>query len=120
MPVRSPRSSNRYSVGSRVRVQVSRVDLDGRRIDFRLVREGEADKPVGKPERADRARPTTASGELAAVQDADRIAKAATRAFKAGAKSAPGKLAGNGSADSARRSRKPAPTRPAPKPRTRR
>ena len=26
---------------SRVRVQVSRVDLDGRKIDFRLVREGE-------------------------------------------------------------------------------
>jgi ribonuclease R len=31
----------RYAIGTRVRVQVSRVDLDGRRIDFRLVREGE-------------------------------------------------------------------------------
>ena len=31
----------RYAIGSRVRVQVSRVDLDGRKIDFRLVREGE-------------------------------------------------------------------------------
>ena len=33
--------SQRYAIGSRVRVQVSRVDLDGRKIDFRLVREGE-------------------------------------------------------------------------------
>ena len=32
----------RYAIGSRVRVQVSRVDLDGRRIDFRLIHEGEA------------------------------------------------------------------------------
>ncbi|MGH6627604.1 MAG: ribonuclease R, partial [Burkholderiaceae bacterium] len=32
----------RYALGTRVRVQVSRVDLDGRKIDFRLVREGEA------------------------------------------------------------------------------
>ncbi|RYF40184.1 MAG: ribonuclease R, partial [Comamonadaceae bacterium] len=31
----------RYAIGTRVRVQVSRVDLDGRKIDFRLVREGE-------------------------------------------------------------------------------
>ncbi|MDF3823051.1 hypothetical protein P3G55_24370 [Leptospira sp. 96542] len=28
----------RYAIGTRVRVQVSRVDLDGRRIDFRLVK----------------------------------------------------------------------------------
>lgn len=28
-------------MGSRVRVQVSRVDLDGRRIDFRLISESE-------------------------------------------------------------------------------
>ena len=31
----------RYAIGSRVRVQVSRVDLDGRRIDFRLVNEND-------------------------------------------------------------------------------
>ena len=120
LELRGERTGIRYSVGSRVRVQVSRVDLDGRRIDFRLVREGESEKPAGKPERAERSRPTTASGELAAVQDADRIAKAATRAFKAGAKVAPGKSAGKGAPESARRSRKPAPTRSAPKPRTRR
>lgn len=31
----------RYALGTRVRIQVSRVDLDGRKIDFRLVHEGE-------------------------------------------------------------------------------
>jgi ribonuclease R len=39
--LRGERSGMRYAIGSRVRVQVSRVDLDGRRIDFRLIQEGE-------------------------------------------------------------------------------
>ena len=33
------RTGQRYALGSRVRVQVARVDLDARRIDFRLVRD---------------------------------------------------------------------------------
>jgi len=37
--LRGERTGIRYHLGSRVRVQVSRVDLDGRRIDFRLVSE---------------------------------------------------------------------------------
>ncbi len=40
--LRGERTGIRYAIGTRVRVQVSRVDLDGRKIDFRLVREGEA------------------------------------------------------------------------------
>src|SRR5690606_9904550 len=39
--LRGERSGLRYASGARVRVQVSRVDLDSRKIDFRLVREGE-------------------------------------------------------------------------------
>ena len=39
--LRGERSGIRYTIGSRVRVQVSRVDLDGRKIDFRLVRDDE-------------------------------------------------------------------------------
>ena len=39
--LRGERTGMRYAIGTRVRVQVSRVDLDGRRIDFRLVREGD-------------------------------------------------------------------------------
>jgi len=37
--LRGERTGLRFALGSRVRVQVSRVDLDGRRIDFRLVTE---------------------------------------------------------------------------------
>jgi ribonuclease R len=61
--LRGERTGIRYAIGTRVRVQVSRVDLDGRKIDFRLVREGEdllaralkdksgggADAPPGEP-----------------------------------------------------------------------
>jgi ribonuclease R len=39
--LRGERTGIRYALGTRVQVQVSRVDLDGRRIDFRLVREGD-------------------------------------------------------------------------------
>ena len=39
--LRGERTGMRYAIGSRVKVQVSRVDLDGRRIDFLLVNEGE-------------------------------------------------------------------------------
>ncbi len=38
--LRGERTGMRYALGSRVQVQVSRVDLDGRRIDFRLLAEG--------------------------------------------------------------------------------
>ena len=46
--LRGERTGIRYAVGTRVHVQVSRVDLDGRKIDFRLIREGEdlAARPV--------------------------------------------------------------------------
>jgi ribonuclease R len=39
--LRGERTGTRYAIGTRVRIQVSRVDLDGRKIDFRLVHEGE-------------------------------------------------------------------------------
>ncbi|MBS0293183.1 MAG: ribonuclease R [Proteobacteria bacterium] len=42
--LRGERTGIRYAIGARVRVQVSRVDLDGRKIDFRLV--DEAGEPV--------------------------------------------------------------------------
>jgi len=37
--LRGERTGMRYAIGSRVQVQVSRVDLDGRKIDFRLVQD---------------------------------------------------------------------------------
>ena len=39
--LRGERTGIRYAIGTRVQVQVSRVDLDGRKIDFRLVQEGD-------------------------------------------------------------------------------
>ncbi|WP_370870163.1 ribonuclease R [Rhodoferax sp.] len=39
--LRGERTGMRYVLGTRVRVQVSRVDLDGRRIDFRLLTDGD-------------------------------------------------------------------------------
>jgi ribonuclease R len=85
--LRGERTGVRYAIGSRVRVQVSRVDLDGRKIDFRLVNEGEdsaliararrdkfGDKPGAGDKRGD------AVAELAAVHGADRAVKRASKA----------------------------------------
>ncbi|WP_239024254.1 ribonuclease R [Ramlibacter humi] len=69
--LRGERTGIRYAIGSRVRVQVSRVDLDGRKIDFRLVREGEElesramrDKGVaaGAPRKGAAAKPARKTG----------------------------------------------------------
>ena len=108
--LRGERTGLRYAIGTRVRVQVSRVDLDGRKIDFRMVREGADEKPSGRP---DRPRPAVMAGgavtELGVLREADRVAKSATRVAKA-----------KGPAEPVRRSRKPGPQRPGPKPRLRR
>ncbi|WP_052311001.1 ribonuclease R [Rubrivivax gelatinosus] len=82
--LRGERTGVRYVIGTRVQVQVSRVDLDGRRIDFRMVREGDSERLLargrGTPERAEK--PGSASEELAALRAADRSAKAASKARK--------------------------------------
>ncbi|MFT3955605.1 MAG: ribonuclease R [Piscinibacter sp.] len=87
--LRGERSGIRYVVGARVRVQVSRVDLDGRRIDFRMVREGEDDatRLRTRRERAPE-RNETAAEELARVKATDRAVKAATKAKSRGGKTA--------------------------------
>ena len=53
--LRGERTGIRYAIGTRVQIQVSRVDLDGRKIDFRLVNPAEEfsakqlrDKGAGK------------------------------------------------------------------------
>jgi ribonuclease R len=61
-----------------VRVQVSRVDLDSRRIDFRLVRDDEIGHSVSRA-RGERARASAAVDELQVVQEADRAGKAVAR-----------------------------------------
>jgi ribonuclease R len=85
--LRGERSGIRYAIGARVRVQVSRVDLDGRRIDFRMVREGEDDASRLRARR-DRSASGDAGDELSRVKAADRAAKAATKGKARGGKSA--------------------------------
>ncbi len=79
--LRGERSGLRYVVGTRVRVQVSRVDLDGRKIDFRMVRDGE-DAATLPRARRDKAveRTEAATSEIVALKDADRVVKAAAKA----------------------------------------
>ena len=65
--LRGERTGIRYAIGTRVDIQVSRVDLDGRKIDFRLV-QGSL-MPLGKshldklppPARSGRGKPTNAA-----------------------------------------------------------
>jgi ribonuclease R len=79
--LRGERSGVRYGVGTKLRVQVTRVDLDGRRIDFRLVRDGEAVRPAarGASRTAERAEPSAVAA-LDDVQARDRVAKGQARA----------------------------------------
>ncbi len=72
--LRGERTGVRYTVGARLRVQVSRVDLDGRKIDFRLVREPGA-AATGRASRSG----TSAVDELKAVKEADRVLKRAAK-----------------------------------------
>jgi ribonuclease R len=79
--LRGERTGIRYGAGSKLRVQVSRVDLDARKIDFRLVAEGGGDKLLARGRR-NAALPSSANAveELAAVRLRDREVRAAARA----------------------------------------
>lgn len=84
--LRGERTGVRYTVGARVRVQVIRVDLDGRKIDFRMVREV-GDERVGP--RAGKGAASSRQARLAEVEAADRQAKSRTRSAKTGATATP-------------------------------
>lgn len=99
--LRGERTGIRYAIGTRLRVQVSRVDLDGRKIDFRLVREGEEltakalrDKGVAPPT----GKPAKASTKEAAARRKDKAAgkpaKSPLQAVKSAAKKAAAKSRG--------------------------
>jgi ribonuclease R len=71
--LRGERTGTRYAIGTRVRIQVSRVDLDGRKIDFRLVHEGDGlasramlDKGVGRESKPRAAQADRFEGESGA------------------------------------------------------
>jgi ribonuclease R len=99
--LRGERSGMRYAIGTRVQVQVSRVDLDGRRIDFRLVQDGQAVTSRGMKDKgavreggnfADlETRPTGAPSKRATRKISEPLARAprsAAPAAKTGARSA--------------------------------
>ena len=90
--LRGERTGIRYAIGTRLRVQVSRVDLDGRRIDFRLVRDGEdlvnrAMKDKGVPPAREAGRPA----KKAAAKKDTRKTKSPLAGLKAAAKKAAAK-----------------------------
>ena len=91
--LRGERTGMRFATGTRVQIQVSRVDLDGRKIDFRLVtpsteeakilaralRDKSGDK-AGVPPTA----PATAVEALEQVRRADRSSKREAKASRSG------------------------------------
>jgi ribonuclease R len=93
--LRGERTGMRYAVGARVQVQVSRVDLDGRRIDFRLVRDdeearmlsrGAAPKPAAKASGKTPAKKRTPKTSVEALEDVrktDRDVKQSRKAVVA-------------------------------------
>ncbi|MDP3618095.1 MAG: RNB domain-containing ribonuclease, partial [Rhodoferax sp.] len=103
--LRGERTGMRYAIGTRVQVQVSRVDLDGRRIDFRLVHEGDGlvsramkDKEfphAGGGARADlddKSRRPSAKGTPRRISEpSTRVAKSATQSIKMDVRVASGK-----------------------------
>ena len=98
--LRGERTGIRYAIGTRVQIQVSRVDLDGRKIDFRLVNPAEEfsprqlrDKAMAKPGAKGHARKMDPLGSP-------------NRHGKSGPKGVPSKAAGKKKTSQARKSRR--------------
>ena len=116
--LRGERTGVRYGVGARVRVQVSRVDLDTRKIDFRLVREGAeaarngsgsgsgagaasaprrkgrgGDKSIERVSAKDWPGEPSAQDELADIREMDREVKRAAKGATKGATKGGGRAA---------------------------
>ena len=110
--LRGERTGVRYGAGARLRVQVSRVDLDARKIDFRLVAEGQEERSLAKAQRdkpAGRRKPTTAVEELASLKEKDRAVKRSTRKRQevvGAGKAAAAPRAGRGAAKTTRGSKR--------------
>ena len=108
--LRGERTGTRYAIGTRVRIQVSRVDLDGRKIDFRLVQEGEGLVGRAMADRGTSSRDAKPRATVLDRLDSDMLASPAfrkesgrprtaaskaARSTKSSEKSAPSKKTGN-------------------------
>ena len=97
--LRGERTGMRYALGSRVKVQVSRVDLDGRRIDFRLMLDGDVAALRATKERGFLRESSDMNGgddELLPIRggqrgggSVDRVARGSASKRSAGAKATP-------------------------------
>src|SRR5579863_8151757 len=109
--LRGERTGIRYRLSDRVRVQVSRVDLDARKIDFRLVRDTPIKAPASRPALADKSMLDGEAGPrvrpLAAVEGTHRrkaapAKSAAVKEARASRGGAPKKRAASKSASKTR------------------
>ena len=98
--LRGERTGIRYAIGTRVQIQVSRVDLDGRKIDFRLVNPAEEFSPRQLRDKA-MAKP----GAKGHARKMDPLSSP-NRHGKSGPKGVPSKAAGKKKTSQARKSRR--------------
>ena len=119
--LRGERTGIRYAIGTRVQIQVSRVDLDGRKIDFRLVNPAEEfsprqmrDKGMSKPGPQGSAKGSALGSEGTRNKPKSRPFNARkmdslstpSRQGKPGPKGVPSKSAGKKKTSQARKSRR--------------
>jgi ribonuclease R len=118
--LRGERTGIRYAIGTRVQIQVSRVDLDGRKIDFRLVNPAEEFSPRQLRDKGNQksgARGASRGSELSpdgVKANQSRPFKgrkleglsSPNRQVKASAKGAPSKSAGQKKSSQARKNRR--------------
>jgi ribonuclease R len=107
--LRGERTGIRYAIGTRVQIQVSRVDLDGRKIDFRLVNPAEEFSARQLRDKgAPKSGANTPSKSKARPFNARKMegSSPANRHGKAGPKGVPSKSAGKKKTSQARKSRR--------------
>ena len=93
--LRGERTGIRYAIGTRVQIQVSRVDLDGRKIDFRLVHPGDElvaramrDKTAQDPDARKAHRKGQSAGTVSSTGLSGERARSPIQALKASVKQA--------------------------------
>ena len=95
-----------------MQVQVSRVDLDGRKIDFRLVKPGDdllpramRDKAGQQAQTGDRAKDRKDKGRAAAKLQPGELARSPIQAIKASVKNATARKKGKEKSKASRKTR---------------
>ena len=110
--LRGERTGIRYAIGTKVQVQVSRVDLDGRKIDFRLVKPGDdllpramRDKTGQSPDAGSRSKDRKDKGRAAAKPQPGELARSPIQAIKASVKKATDRKKGKEKSKASRKTR---------------